>query len=383
MQAIIKAILPFSIRSASPHETHIEPAQTQAIPENKPAPPDPTTQLIDACVPYDRWNSSRRVERIILSNRANIDVNLFLDMISKHPETNTRRNLAIEKVLWQFASSISADAANRAFIQACEFRAVSVMPILMVLASKLTPKTIETALILCREYSIETCVCIIEHWTELDHRKGYLLTPTSIAISLTISTQASADHHQVITGRLNLHYSRLPDLRCEDQKCRCHNYICDLEDCAKHGHIDMVALLLKEDPTKAGCFLDQGVHGNSPGVILLVSEYRDILKTKHIEKAMDTAVLFAYPYMVDMLMKLFPDALTTDLYIKIFNNNCERGAHESVKIVLAKCDCALLFGSSFTFNHNKVKKWVKVKRLLDATYGNRLREQFPDWDYEG
>lgn len=413
MQAIIKAILPFSIRGASPHSLYwltgfaqgllSSPQESPAKPtqlcelfppllaqapslenEYTPDPPNHTLSLIDACVPYDRWNSSRRVERIILSDRASIDVNLFLDTISKHPDTDTRRrNIAIEDVLREFVSSISADTANRFFIQACESRAIAVHPILMVFGKDLTPQTIETSLVLCREYSIETCVRIIEHWAELGRRESHLLlTPKSIAISLTISTQAGADHCFVITGLLNLHYSRLPSVRCEDQECRCHNYICDLDDCARHGYIDMVALLLKEDPAKAGRFLDQGVHGNNPGVIHLVSEYRDMLESKHIEKAMDTAVLLAYPYMVDMLMDLFPQDLSTDLYIKIFNDSCERGAHESVEIVLARYGRALLFESGFTFDHNKVKRWVIVRRLLNATYRDKLREQFPGWDMD-
>lgn len=342
---------------------------------------DPTLRLIDVCLAADLPQATV----IIQKYRASIDVDTFLSAVSRCANTakSSARNMAIETVLEEFKSSISTSTINRAFVRACKFRSILIMPILMVFSTDLTPQTIETALILCKELSIEICTSIIKIWAKLRSplRSWIQLTPTSIAIGHGISLRPKSDRY-ALRSILDDHYSSLPGILCEKYGCSCKNWAYPLEKCGVFGDIDMVKMLLKDNPKQAGLYLDQGVQGNNPGVVMLViDEYGAFINHMHIEGALRTAIEYKFPFMVDILMNLFPSVLTEDL-IMIFNLNCARGVYDIVELILVKCNQPSLFKDGFTFNPVRVRNHERIVGLLYAVYGSKLREQFPDWELE-
>lgn len=349
--------------------------------------PDPTAALIKVCLRNDR----SRAVAIMCRYKFSIDVNLFLDTISRSADTvmGKTRNTAIEAVLEEYSwfycyccptlevrqqehsrwysLIISTDAINRAFIRACKSRSILIMPILVVCASKLTPSTIETALILCRVGMTDICVAIIKRWL------GYInpskdvwdhLTATSIAIGFSLDSYCSHYDSQAIHMMLNSHYRHLPGADAYDRK----HWPRSLMRCATHGNINMVEALLTDDPKHASRFLIEGAESNRPRVVKLIAErFRYSIKLVDIETAMNTAIYYEHVCVIDMLMDLFRCELTPAFYIRIFNGFCEREVRKAVDLMLIQCESVLLLDRSPESYPYKVM-W--------------LRKQFPDWTYE-
>ena len=360
-------------------------------------------------------NDRSRAVAIMCRYKFSIDVNLFLDIISRNANTvmGETRNIAIEAVLEEYnwfycyccptleirqqehsrwyGLIISTDAINRAFIRACKTRSILIMPILMICASKLTPQTIETALILCRVGMTDICVAIIKKWLGYNDPSKDVwdhLTATSIAIGLSLDSYCSYDDREAIHMILNSHYRHLPGADAYDRKHWSGEMreLCDrrtddtesldtdsmgsrtLMNCAKHGNTDMVQALLADDPKHAGRFLIEGAESNKLKVVTLVAEmFRYSIKLADIETAMNTAIYYERVDMIDTLIDLFRYRLTSAFYIKIFNGFCERKVQKAVDLILIVFERVLILDCSFESYPYKAM-W--------------LRKQFPDWVYE-
>lgn len=353
---------------------------------------DVTLRLAEVCIA----GNYELAASILKNHRDSIDIHAFLDIVCRCSNTNEERNEAMKLALGKFRTSIDEPTINRAFITACEFRSVSIIPIFSTFFYRLSNETIEIALILCLRYTQKICLRIIKSRAERgrDPRMNMQLTVRSLAIGFKLCYRRGSRAAKILE-LMDVHYARLQGVKCgKGHKCRCGRHRQRLQECGIHGQIDMVQAILIEEPMWAGRFLDQGVDGNSPGVVMLVYDgYRELLEITDITRAMDSALFHAFPFMTDMLIDLFPDAYTEDTYVKIFNNRCECDMHDSVKLILAKCKQSgqsapthgrhmLLFEHGFTFNPEKVKTGKKTLNILYAAYGNQLREQFPDWEYE-
>lgn len=340
---------------------------------------DLTPRLAEICLAGDV--AYARV--VIKKYQSSINVALFLDIVLKCSDTdeNNNRNEAIEVAIRGYRDSISTDAANEIVIQACELQSVATMPIFSEFFYRLKPETIETILVHNCELQPRMCIGFIKRstWFISRFEKRAMMTPRSLAISLRLSSQCEPEKAAEILSILNNHYCMLPGVRCNRGcVCACWSRKQLLLDCGIHGQIDVVRAILKGEPQRAGRFLDQGISGNSPGVVMVVfEEYRDMLEPKDIVEAMDWAVYCLRSYIVDMLMSLFPNEISQTEYIGIFNKYCESGRHYSVELMLDKC--RLQFEHGFTFDPDRVKGWKKIVRLLDAAYRDQLRVQFPDW----
>lgn len=345
---------------------------------------DPTLHLADLCLA----GRCKLVTEIMRNPSNSIDMHAFMDIISRCRDTYRHgvRNEAISTVLKGRKTGVS-ETANRTFIQACEFRSIAIIPIFEEFMRILTSETIEAALIHCQDTFPNLCLDIINRWASGFHwlDKKIRLSPRSLAIGFKICERREHKSIARVYDILNNHYSKLPGVMCgKGYGCPCGQRRQLLIDCAEHGVMDMIRAMLIEEPSRAGRFLRDGASGNNPEVVMFLFEhYRELIVSEHVEKALDTALYLGNSFMVDMLADLFPNELTPAVYVKIFNENCKYNMHRSVELMLAKCKHVLLFENGFTFNPTKVQANRKIVRLLDATYGDQLRKQFPDWDYEG
>lgn len=341
----------------------------------------PTQHLANLCLAGD----CKRVTEIIGNPNNGIDMRTFIDVLSRCKNTYREgiRNEAISLALKGRRTSV--DAANRSFIQACEFRSSAIIPIFDEFLHILTSETIEAALIHCQEFSHNLCLDIINRWAARSRwfNKNNKLSPRSLAIGFKICSRREFRSITKVYDILNDHYAKLPGVTCgRGYSCECGRKRQLLIDCAEHGVMDMIRAMLIEEPTRAGRFLRDGVSGNNPEVVMFLFEHcRELITPGHVVNALDTALYLGNSFMIDMLANLFPNELTPAAYVKIFNENCEYNMHRSIELMLTKCRHALLFEVNFTFNPVKVKANKKIVRLLYAIYGNQLREQFPDWDY--
>lgn len=340
------------------------------------------SHIIEACRACNR----QAIRAIIRTYRDTIDINTFLESAIDLCQQDATWALTapIRAILCACRDRIDSDTLNDVFIRACIAKSGLAIVIIRLFIHRLTEESIETALLLCHECSIEACEEIITRTNKLTTR----LYVVCFGICIEHSKLGSDRRHLAPSNFIHRFWVRLCNrYEAEIKEAgikrrywgRCGLRPCTLLDCCRHENYDMACALIEAYP-EIVCehfFIESIQQRDIEIATLILEQHTSLLGIKTIEQAFAAACANQDSDVINLLLDTVGSDLSQGNYIEAFNEACMRGRPVTLELLLTMCSEFLQFEDKFTFSLGYVKDREDIISLLIKTYGNKLTDQFP------